>query len=76
MKAYETYRRIRENVARAIVGRGEVVDLAIVALFCGQHLLLEDVPGTGKRASHGRSPPRWTCPLRGCSSPPTCSPPI
>ena len=48
MKAYETYRRIRENVARAIVGRGEVVDLAIVALFCGQHLLLEDVPGTGK----------------------------
>ncbi len=48
MKAYETYRRIREHVARAIVGRGEVVDLAIVALFCGQHLLLEDVPGTGK----------------------------
>jgi len=40
--------RIKENVERVIVGKGETVELAIVALLCEGHLLLEDVPGTGK----------------------------
>jgi len=40
--------RVRENVERVIVGKGEAVDLAIVALLCEEHLLLEDVPGIGK----------------------------
>jgi MoxR-like ATPase len=44
----ETAARIRENVERVIVGKGEVVELAIVALLCEGHLLLEDVPGLGK----------------------------
>ncbi len=40
--------RVRENVGRVIVGKGDVVDLAIVALLCEGHILLEDVPGIGK----------------------------
>ena len=40
--------RVRENVERVIVGKGDVVELAIVTLLCEGHLLLEDVPGTGK----------------------------
>jgi MoxR-like ATPase len=40
--------RVKENVERVIVGKGEVVDLAIVALLCEGHLLVEDVPGIGK----------------------------
>ena len=40
--------RIRENVGRVIVGRGDVIDLAVVALLCGGHVLIEDVPGIGK----------------------------
>ena len=40
--------RIRENVGRVIVGRGDVIDLALVALLCGGHALIEDVPGIGK----------------------------
>jgi MoxR-like ATPase len=40
--------KIKENVERVIVGKGEVVELAIVALLCEGHLLLEDVPGLGK----------------------------
>ena len=40
--------RIRENVERVIVGKGEVVELAIVALLCEGHVLIEDVPGIGK----------------------------
>ncbi|HEY0604996.1 MAG TPA: MoxR family ATPase [Herpetosiphonaceae bacterium] len=39
---------VRENVARVIVGKSEVVDLLLVALLSGGHVLLEDVPGTGK----------------------------
>jgi len=40
--------RVRENVARVIVGKGEAVELAIVAILCEGHVLLEDVPGIGK----------------------------
>ena len=40
--------RVKESVERVIVGKGEVVELAIVTLFCEGHLLLEDVPGIGK----------------------------
>jgi MoxR-like ATPase len=39
---------VRANVARVIVGKTEVVDLLLVALLSGGHVLLEDVPGTGK----------------------------
>ncbi len=40
--------RIRESVAQVIVGSEEAVNLVLVALFARGHLLLEDVPGTGK----------------------------
>ena len=41
-------RRVRENVQRVIVGKSEAIDLALIALLCGGHALIEDVPGTGK----------------------------
>lgn len=40
--------RIKNNVARVIVGKEDTVDMLIVSLLCGGHVLLEDVPGTGK----------------------------
>jgi MoxR-like ATPase len=40
--------RIRENIEHVIVGKGEVVEVAIVALLCEGHVLIEDVPGIGK----------------------------
>jgi MoxR-like ATPase len=39
---------VRANVARVIVGKAAAVDLLLVALLCGGHVLLEDVPGIGK----------------------------
>jgi MoxR-like ATPase len=39
---------IRSNVAHVIVGKAEAIDLLLVALLCGGHALLEDVPGVGK----------------------------
>ena len=40
--------RIKENIRRVIVGRDEVVELALVALLAEGHILIEDVPGIGK----------------------------
>jgi MoxR-like ATPase len=40
--------RIAENVEQVIVGKHESVQLTIVALLCEGHILIEDVPGTGK----------------------------
>ncbi len=48
MNAYETYRAIKESMAKTIAGKDDVLDLVIISLFCGGHVLIEDVPGTGK----------------------------
>ncbi|MBN1889881.1 MAG: AAA family ATPase, partial [Thermoflexales bacterium] len=36
------------NVEKVIIGKREAVELAISSLLCQGHLLIEDVPGTGK----------------------------
>jgi MoxR-like ATPase len=41
-------RKIRENVQKVIVGKDEVINLALVGVLCEGHILLEDVPGIGK----------------------------
>jgi len=43
-----TAERLQASVERVIVGKPEVVRLALVALLCEGHILLEDVPGLGK----------------------------
>jgi len=44
----ETARRLRENIQKVIVGKDEPINLALVAVLCEGHVLLEDVPGIGK----------------------------
>ena len=39
---------IREQVAKAFIGQDDVLDLVMVALLAGGHVLLEGVPGLGK----------------------------
>ncbi|MDR7554919.1 MAG: MoxR family ATPase [Armatimonadota bacterium] len=41
-------RRVRANVERVFVGRADVIELALVAVLCEGHVLIDDVPGTGK----------------------------
>lgn len=40
--------KIVDNVERVIVGKREEIELLLVAMLCQGHVLLEDVPGTGK----------------------------
>ncbi len=39
---------VRKNVEQVIVGKSDVIDLLLTALYANGHILLEDVPGTGK----------------------------
>ncbi len=39
---------IRDNIGKVIVGRRDTIDLLLAALLAKGHVLLEDVPGTGK----------------------------
>lgn len=39
---------IRDNVQRIIVGKADSIDLILAALLSRGHVLVEDVPGTGK----------------------------
>src|SRR5262245_19762188 len=41
-------RRLEQNVGRALVGKPQVIRLAVVGLLARGHLLIEDVPGVGK----------------------------
>lgn len=40
--------RVKQSVETVIVGKSEQIELLMVALLCQGHVLLEDVPGTGK----------------------------
>jgi MoxR-like ATPase len=41
-------KRLRDNIQRVIVGKADVIDLALIAMLCEGHVLIEDVPGIGK----------------------------
>lgn len=44
----ETATRLRQNIQKVIIGKDEIIDMALIAILTNGHLLLEDVPGTGK----------------------------
>src|ERR1044071_8044900 len=44
----ETLARARQEVAKVIIGQGEVVDKALITIFTGHHALIEGVPGVAK----------------------------
>jgi MoxR-like ATPase len=44
----DTFSRLKESVAEAIVGQEHAVEATLTALICGGNVLLEGVPGLGK----------------------------
>jgi MoxR-like ATPase len=40
--------RVRQEVAKVIIGQSDVVDKALIAIFTGNHVLIEGVPGVAK----------------------------
>lgn len=39
---------LKENIEKVIIGKENVIELMMTSLIAGGHVLLEDVPGTGK----------------------------
>ena len=46
--AFETSRLLRENISSVVLGKDALVQMLVISLIAGEHLLLEDVPGVGK----------------------------
>lgn len=44
----ENASKIKENIAKVIVGKDDVINLLLTALLADGHVLIEDMPGTGK----------------------------
>lgn len=40
--------KIKDNIKKVIIGKDETIEKVIIALLCGGHILMEDVPGSGK----------------------------
>ena len=40
--------KIKDNIEKVLIGKSEVIDLVLTGMVAGGHVLLEDVPGTGK----------------------------
>ena len=41
-------RKVTENCAKVIVGKDETIFLVLICFVCSGHVLIEDIPGTGK----------------------------
>ena len=62
---------LKENIARVIVGKENVVELLLCALLCRGHVLIEDVPGVARPRWCRRWPGRWIAHSSAYSSRPT-----
>lgn len=70
----QTAKNIFEQISRDIVGQKEVVEGAVIAMIAGGNVLLEGVPGVGKRGWCARWAGYSICLFREYSSPPTSCP--
>ena len=48
MKASELYEKLRGEIGKELFGKEESIRYVVTALLAGGHVLLEDMPGTGK----------------------------
>lgn len=46
--AHEIIQKLTQNIQHVIIGKDEAIQLLLAAVLCEGHVLLEDVPGTGK----------------------------
>lgn len=44
----ELFAVLKNNIEKVIVGKDEVIEKVLISCFCSGHILLEDIPGTGK----------------------------
>jgi MoxR-like ATPase len=48
MNSRDKLQAVRRNIGQILIGHSDVIDNLMIALLCGGHVLIEDVPGVGK----------------------------
>ena len=48
MTGKELLEKVTQNIGKVIIGKEDIITLLLTALLADGHVLLEDVPGTGK----------------------------
>ena len=48
MSAIQLVENVKKNIGKVIVGKEDQAEELLLALVCGGHVLIEDVPGLGK----------------------------
>ena len=51
---------LRDAISARIYGKEDVIEKVLAALYCGGHVLLNDIPGTGKLPLPAPLPEHWT----------------
>ena len=64
--------KVSANVERVILGKHAEVELALIALLCQGHLLIEDVPGVGKTMLARALAKSLGCTFKRIQFTPTC----
>ncbi|MDR3051552.1 MAG: MoxR family ATPase [Oscillospiraceae bacterium] len=67
-------RALQQNIAKVIVGKQEAVELALIAMLCGGHVLIEDVPGVGKTTLCGALAKSLACSFKRIQFTPDVTP--
>lgn len=44
----EMAQKISENIEKVIIGKSDKIEKVLISMLCSGHILLEDIPGTGK----------------------------
>ena len=65
--------RVVNNVEKVIIGKHDIVELTLLALLCQGHILIEDVPGTGKTILARAVARSIGCTFRRIQFTPNCS---
>ena len=67
--------QLMDHVGKVIVGKEHTIELVMTAIIASGHVLLEDVPGTGKTMlAKSVAFPHWTAHSNGYSLHRTCCP--
>ena len=74
--AQRAFAQLRDALRTRIIGQEALVDRLLIALLADGHLLVEGAPGLAKTTAVKSLLPVSRATSIGCSSLPTCSPPI
>ena len=58
---------ILDELKKAVVGKDNVLIMALLAILSRVHILLEDIPGVERRLWRLLSAKRWDCSITVCS---------